>query len=767
MTVSVLGVRHHGPGSARSLVDELTRLEPDVVLLEGPPEGNELIPFVGHAEMRPPVALLIYAADDPKLATFYPFAAFSPEWQALRYAVERGVEVRFFDLAVGSQLAAEVAAVGTRKSAPEIVGEGGARPPASGDGATSDGTLVELVEPDRHDPLGWLARAAGYDDGERWWDHMVESRRSSEGVFRAILEAMTAVRSEIGDEDPLNPAREAAMRMEIRAAQKAGRARIAVVCGAWHSPALVDLPPAAHDERILRKLPKRLKTAAAWVPWTYDRLAIESGYGAGVGSPGWYEHLWSGDEPLHVTWMGKVARVFREADLDASAAHLIESARLAETLAAMRGRSAPSLTELNEATTSVLAFGSEVSLALVRNRLIVGEVLGEVPAEVPFAPLAEDLNREQRRLRLRPEPGRRTLDLDLRSETDLARSHLLHRLRLLDVPWGEPQRVRGKAGTFHELWSLAWRPEFAVNLVVNSRWGNTIAEAAAARAIEEASGGDSLADLTALVEQTLLADLVTAVEAVVSRIGEVAAVAADVPALMDALPPLARVLRYGNVRGTDAEAVRSVVDGLVARIAVGLRQAAASLDDDAAAGMAQALTAVDGAIALIDDAPHTETWGNALLGLIDQGGVHGLVTGRAVRLLLDGGGIDQDEATRRMRLALSPGSDPLAGAGWVEGFLSDSGVVLLHDTTLWRVLDDWIGELPRDAFDTVLPLLRRTVATFPPPERRALGERAKGERRRSQLPAGRVDPDRAQRVMPILVTILGLDERDGTEPVQG
>ena len=108
------------------------------------------------------------------------------------------------------------------------------------------------------------------------------------------------------------------------------------------TPLLERLPPAAQDHRTLRALPKAMKTAAAWVPWTFDRLAAESGYGAGVESPGWYAHLWSGTEPLAVSWMAKVAALFREEGLDASAAHLVEAVRLAETLAAMRGRAVPS-----------------------------------------------------------------------------------------------------------------------------------------------------------------------------------------------------------------------------------------------------------------------------------------------------------------------------------------------------------------------------------------------------------------------------------------
>ena len=40
--------------------------------------------------MRPPVALLVYAPDGPRVATFYPMADFSPEWVALRWALEHG-----------------------------------------------------------------------------------------------------------------------------------------------------------------------------------------------------------------------------------------------------------------------------------------------------------------------------------------------------------------------------------------------------------------------------------------------------------------------------------------------------------------------------------------------------------------------------------------------------------------------------------------------------------------------------------------------------
>src|SRR5690348_13466053 len=98
MSVSVLGIRHHGPGSARSLRDELERLKPDIVLIEGPPEADALAGLAADPDLRPPVALLAHVPGEPARAAFWPFAEFSPEWQAIRHAVRTGVPVRFCDL---------------------------------------------------------------------------------------------------------------------------------------------------------------------------------------------------------------------------------------------------------------------------------------------------------------------------------------------------------------------------------------------------------------------------------------------------------------------------------------------------------------------------------------------------------------------------------------------------------------------------------------------------------------------------------------------
>lgn len=771
------GIRHHGPGCARSLVQAFDDLRPDCVLIEGPPESDDLLAFVLDAAMAPPVALLGYCPDEPKLAVYHPFATFSPEWQALRWAATHGARARFIDLPLAHELAFEKAAREARKDAAEAAQAAPsieAEPAAAPD--VDEAIVPQADEPLEHrDPLTWLARAAGYDDGESWWNHMVEERADGTELFEAIATAMTSLRAELGDRHPTPEAarrealREAHMRQCVRAAQKEGFERIAVVCGAWHLPALRTSVTAKADAALLKGLPK-VKLQSTWVPWTYRHLTRASGYGAGIASPGWYEHLWNTHERpglRAVGWLARVARLMRERDLDCSSAHLIEAARLADTLAALRERPAPGLPELDEASRTVLTLGDDAALHFIRDALVIGDQLGAVPPSVPTVPLQRDLEALQKRLRLKPEASQKSLDLDLRGENDLARSHLLHRLALLDVPWGSVAKVgRSARGTFHEIWTLQWQPEFALRLIEASLWGQTVEQAATARTQARCTEASSLAELSALVDQALLADLDLAVAAATKALEDRAALTGDAAQLLATLPPLANVFRYGNVRQTDAALVSHVLDGLALRAAIGLPVACGGLDDSAAETLRGVVLSAHAAIALRDGEEATRAWRRALGQVAQQVGAHDLLKGVATRLLLDAGEWTTDAAAQAMSLHLSAGAEPAHAAAWLEGFLNRNAVVLLHDANVWSLVDDWLSDLSDEHFIRVLPLVRRTFSAFAASELHDLSQKARQKAGPAQAAApgttggddvfGAWDADRAALPLPLLRTLLGL-----------
>ncbi|MFD0414123.1 DUF5682 family protein [Streptomyces sp. NPDC127108] len=610
----LLGVRHHGPGSARAVRSALEAALPHVLLVEGPPEADGLVALAAEADMRPPVALLAHVVDEPGRSAFWPLAEFSPEWVAIQWAVRRGVPVRFMDLPAAHSLARGEGDEDRGGDGPGEGerGEGAAdRPDEATDGTGGNGGTDGTGEAEatgeavRVDPLAVLAGTAGYDDPERWWEDVVEHRAGGGDVFapfEVLGEAMEALRETYGsgghDRGLL---REAYMRLQVRAAQREfGAEHVAVVCGAWHVPALRQKASVAADRALLKGLPK-VKVDMTWVPWTHRRLSRYSGYGAGIDSPGWYGHLFGAPDRPVERWLTKVAGLLRDEDRLVSSAHIIEAVRLAGTLAVMRGRPLPGLTETMDAVRAVMCEGSDVPLALVHDRLVVGDVLGEVPDAAPAVPLQRDLTRLQRRLRLKPEALERELELDLRKDTDAARSRLLHRLRLLGVGWGEPVESRGSTGTFRESWRLRWEPELSVRVAEAGVWGTTVVGAATAKAEADAVGAGVLADVTSLAERCLLADLPEALPVVMRVLADRAALDADVGHLAQALPALVRSLRYGDVRGTGTGALGEVALGLAERVFVGLPPACVGLDADAAEAMRGHVDAVHLAVGLLGE----------------------------------------------------------------------------------------------------------------------------------------------------------------------
>lgn len=736
MTLRVFGIRHHSPGSARSLRAALDDFRPDIVLVEGPPDADHLLHFAGNSAMQPPVALLIYRPDAPLRAAFYPFAEFSPEWQAITYAIGRDVPVRFCDLPMSYVLAEEAPERGEM----EAVGEVTEPPP---------------------DPITMFARAAGYDDPETWLDAWLEGWVDAEDLFEALTEGFATVR---GDHDPSGDRevqREAWMRRTIAGVTREGFEHIAVVCGAWHAPVLLEGKPAKGDGELLKGL-KKVKTASTWVPWTNFRLAYASGYGAGVQSPGWYGHLWARPDRAVVEWAARAALLLRAEGLAAPTSSVIDAVRGAEALATLRGRLLPGLEELRDAILATLCAGNEAPLALIRRHLEVGEVMGEVPAEACNVPLLHDVESQQRRLRLPVVEVERVLDLDLRQETDISRSRLLHRLLLLGVPWGRPERTGRVLGTFHELWTIRWNPEFSIVLVERSIWGNTLVTACTGYLQRQAAEVRDLPSLSALLQRSVFADLPEAVDALLGTIRSRAS-GADVLDMLSALNPLVEVARYGDVRGTRADAVTPIIEGLWERIAVELPDACQALDDDASRRMLAALQRLDDAVRLFDRSDMREEWMAVVerMGTTSDSRVHPLLRGWCCGLLLDSDRLDEIRVTQLVGLILSRVTPAGEAAAWVEGLLSGNGLLILSRNALWLALDRWLVALEPETFDNLLPLLRRAVSHFTPAERRRIGENVARLHRGERQPGPHdedapINRERADIVLPVLAHILGV-----------
>jgi hypothetical protein len=745
MAINILGIRHHGPGSARNVKAFLESVKPDIVLVEGPPEADAMLQWVGHTELKPPVSLLCYQPDDPQRSVFYPFADFSPEWQAILYARKQNIHVRFMDLPAGNQMLIEKE---QHEQKEEDI-------PINPDQINLEAQSYEQLY---KNPISYLSDAAGFADNEKWWEHTFEYRLNNDDVFDAVAEAMQALRESIPQKDKkLEQLREAYMRRSIRQAEKEMFHTIAVICGAWHVPALQNNASQKDDNELLKGLPK-IKTECTWIPWTFNRLSFYSGYGAGINSPGWYNHVWHHPHDDGTLWMAYVAQLFRKQQMDTSVAHIIEAVRLAESLASLRGLPKVGLEELNEATLSVLCNGESILLKLVHDELIVGHQIGEVPVEIPKPPLQLDIEKLQKKLRLPATADFKDYTLDLRKDTDLERSIFLHRLTLLGIQWGRQQYVAGK-GTFKEQWRLQWDPGYSVEIIERGNLGNTVLEAATNSVLNQAKEATDLKVISDLLEKSIPAELPEAIQVLIHRLNNLAAASADVIELMEVVPGLITVARYGNVRKTDATVVLNIISSIITRICISLPNACVAIDDDAAGQLLGLFYKLNDGINLLQEPGTTLGWQQTLQLIASNKNTSPVVGGYSTRLLNDSKLLTADQLMQYFGYAMSAATSPVISAAWLEGFLKGSGTLLLLDQNLWEVIDNWVSGLSDDTFMQVLPLLRRTFANFSNPERRKLGEKVRtgGTAGQHHSPViTNFDTERAKQGLPIIIELLGL-----------
>jgi hypothetical protein len=525
----------------------------------------------------------------------------------------------------------------------------------------------------------------------------------------------------------------------------------------------------AADKALVKDLPRE-KVEVTWVPWTNRRLSARSGYGAGVISPGWYGHLWSlysrdnSTTPAEFAsqWQTKTAALLRQEGYPASTASAIEAARLCLTLAALRERPIAGLEEMRESALAALCYGESVPLRLIEQKLYVGECVGEIDESVPQMPLARDLALWQKKTRLKPEDVETEVRLDLRSEAGLLKSTLLHRLLILNVPWGKLIEAETGRGTFREVWRLRWVPELSVSLAEALVHGGTIEQAAANAQVERSRKSTSISELAGLIRAALIADLPVAAKACIARLQETAAEATEVTELMQAVVPLVRVLRYGTARELPEAELRSLIQALSVEVNAGVRLASHNLDEDAASARVSAMRSYDEAIHLFADEALIDSWRQQLATMVNDDQIAAQVAGLSLRRLHDLRAWDPMQVASAFSLH-TQGETPQRAGAFLEHFLSGGSEVLVQDQPLLQLIDAWICELNEADFVESLPLLRRSFSGFDPVARKRLMDRIlKGASQSTNIDAVSGNSSEAfERALPLLCQILGIDVAAG------
>ena len=459
-------------------------------------------------------------------------------------------------------------------------------------------------------------------------------------------------------------------------------------------------------------------------------------------------------------WQSRTAFKLREEGYTASTASAIEATRLALGLAALRDPPMPGITEMREASLAAMCDGNPVPLAMLERKLYIGERVGEIGERVPQNPLARDLAAWQRKTRLKPQDLQLEIKLDLRSEAGLLKSTLLHRLTLINVPWGKLVDAQAGRGTFREVWVIEWKAEYSVSLAESLVYGVTIEQAAANLTLKRARKTTSITELANLIQQTLVADLPATAASCIEQLQAVAVNSSDITDLMKAVSPLVRVLRYGTARQLPEDALRSLILSISVEINAGVRMGSRGLDEETTAARIAAMEAYDEALRLFGDDALTASWQNELGRIVDDDQVTPSIAGLSLRRLHDVRAWDLSRVGTEF-LRHTGSHQPKESGAFLEGFLRGGSEVLLQDEPLLELLDGWICDLSETDFTDSLPLLRRSMSNFDTVARRRLLETVQRGRQQSTSagPRDATESNPAFEVaLPLLYKILGLGE---------
>ncbi len=740
-SAAIFPVRHHSPRVSAALVAYLDRVRPQRVLVEGPRDAERLIPYLFDADTVPPIAILGYRTDGPTTSVLYPFASYSPEYVAMRWAHERGIPIEMIDITTGESLAS-----GVEDDADHVADDDADAPPSSDapdvperDLAPSEDSVLPSEEA--------LARDHGFRSFEELWEAWFEAPDHGPDDFARALLAWGEV-SRHEHRVVYHRARDARMARLVDQAIRAGTPadKVAVVIGAAHAAALVarDVDPTL-EARFARSVPTELTV----IPYSFTRLAGQVGYGAGNRAPRYYQKAHdAGCDYTRATleMLVEFTEHLRVRGFAASLADTIEAYRLAVTLAGMRGKHAPGLDEIREASIATMCRGDGSFVDQFLWPSVIGKAVGKVGARIGKNSLQTEFWAElsAKGLPRSDEPEDFTLKLGDPVQADT--SVFLHRLRVASVPYAT---YRGSAATMlrgqaadeeaggvaalsraREHWTGQWTPSTDVALVERIIYGDSlvqVTERVLAESLTTAAGAGAAAHVlmesVVAVAPQVMAQALAATE-------RQAASDEDVLSLARATRALSGLVSFGTSRASIA-GVTALIGELAQKTftrAV-LRVEAAALGDDEAIAPARQAIRILHEVAATQRDLDTEVWFSTAEDLATTERVHAACSGMLAGLLYLAERFDEERITTLVSFRLSSTVDPGGAASFLEGFLGVSSLVLVRNKAIVAALDAFLQGVPRDRFRDVLPVVRRAFSGLGATERRYLIENLMASRK--------------------------------------
>lgn len=362
-------VRHHSPVCSWQLIRAIKEYQPDVILIEGPENANDMIGVLTDERTKLPAAFYYYYKDRKKFISdeaedykcYYPFIYASPEYNALKTAAAMDIEARFIDLPYSEILITTAENKGLRSNKDKH-------------SYTDDSRLIYSKFCKK------LCEKTDLRTFEEFWEKYfeIEGLRLSVQDFVQQMYTYCIITRNDETEDDLAAdgtlARENHMALRIKEALKDNK-KVLAVTGGFHSLGLYELLKSDNIQKEkLHKLSQKDEGCFP-VAYSYEAADTLSGYASGIQRPYFYDCVMNKqihcDDPAGVysdtvldLLIGTV-RACDKHDIPVSMADASAAQSMMSGLAALRGCHECGLYELEDAITSSFIKGEKtISSAL-------------------------------------------------------------------------------------------------------------------------------------------------------------------------------------------------------------------------------------------------------------------------------------------------------------------------------------------------------------------------------------------------------------------
>ena len=702
--MKTFGIRHFSPAGAYFVRKFLNENRPDVVLIEGPADFDFLMDDIVSKNLLPPFAIMAYTKEVPIETVLYPFAVYSPEYQAILWARENNKECHFFDLESNIMLGLE------SKNEDEIISDA----------------------PDKiHDK----EKTSDFDM-ESFWERVLEQSEDMNAYKSGSALFGESLRNE--DEVSLRDIiRESFMKRKIKEIIDRGidSEKIVAITGAFHTSAIQSLDGAMTDKEYDSL--KKKDSNITLMPYSYYRLSKRTGYGAGNTAPAYYELLWQGfiknDKTYHERkYLSLLAKYMREHGGIVSSAQVIEATMLSRSIANLRGGSIPTLVDLKDAGITCMGGGSFGEMAMGFAQSDIGTKIGVVPQESMKTSIQSDFLSRLKTLKLEKykELVATPLQLDLRENLrvkskesaflDLNRSFFLYRLVTLGIDFAKIERNRQDNATWAENWILQWTPEAEIQIVESVLKGDTIDEAVAFVLGERLNNAISISEIADIIEAAFNCGIPKIVEGAGRKLDEMASGAVSIHEIAVTTSKLSDMILFGDIRKLDRKPLEPIVKRLCIRAALILAGESAC-DDMAAVILVEDIQSIHN-VFVLHDFLDKDLWFDKLMEVSNRDDLNTKISGLATAILLDTGKTDENTLRIEVARRLSAGMPAELGANWFAGLSIRNHYALIGRLTLWESLSEYMDSLDEEEFRRSLVFLRRAFVDYSSKEKDMIAE---------------------------------------------